>query len=57
MSMLVFGSAVGPILFSASLRLFGSYRAVLLICLATTLLLFAAAFFAHNPQQKFASGE
>jgi MFS family permease len=52
LSMLVFGSAIGPILFSASLWLFESYRAGLLICLAVTLLLFAGSFFARNPQEK-----
>lgn len=56
MSMLVFGSAVGPILFSASLWLFNSYRAGLLICLITTLLLFIGSFFAHNPQERYAPG-
>lgn len=55
MSMLVFGSAVGPILFSLSLRFFDSYRAGLFACLTVTLLLFAASFFAHNPQAKYSA--
>jgi cyanate permease len=53
MSMLVFGSAIGPIFFSGSLYLFQSYRAGLLICLGVTLLLFIGSFFAHNPQNIF----
>ena len=54
MSMLVFGSAIGPILFSLSLGLFDSYRAGLLVCLTITFFLFIASFFAHNPQHRHA---
>jgi MFS family permease len=52
MSLLVFGSAIGPMLLSLSLTRLGSYRASLLICLGVTLLLFIGSFFAHNPQDK-----
>lgn len=53
MSMLVFGSAIGPMLFSLSLKWLHSYRASLTVCLGITLLLLAASFRAHNPQQKY----
>lgn len=52
MSMLVFASAIGPILLSLSLKLFDSYRISLLACLSITLLLFIGSFFARNPQEK-----
>jgi len=53
MSMLVFGSAIGPMLLSLSLRFFDSYRTSLIICFGITLLLFTASFFARNPQDKY----
>jgi len=52
MAMLVFGSAIGPMLLSLSLNLLDSYRASLFICLSMTLLLFIGSFCAHNPQDK-----
>jgi len=54
MAMLVFGSAIGPIFLSLSLRWFDHYRTSLLACLVITLLLFIGSFFARNPQDKFA---
>jgi OFA family oxalate/formate antiporter-like MFS transporter len=53
MAMLVFGSAIGPMFLSLSLKLLDGYRTSLLICLGITLLLFIGSFFAHNPQKKF----
>lgn len=53
MAMLVFGSAIGPMFLSLSLKLFASYRTSLLVCLSITLLLFIGSFFAHNPQKKY----
>lgn len=54
MAMLVFGSAIGPMFLSLSLKLLDSYRTSLFICLGITLLLFIGSFFARNPQDKFA---
>lgn len=57
MSMLVFGSAIGPILLSLSLKGSNSYRNSLLACMVLTLLLFVCSFFAHNPQHTHKSDE
>ncbi len=50
LSMTVFFSALGPIMFSLSLTYFGSYRMAGWICLAIFLLLTLAAVRANNPQ-------
>ncbi len=52
MMILVFGSALGPILFSKSLTLFGSYDAGVWICLIGFIILFIGAIFVKNPQRK-----
>jgi MFS family permease len=57
MAILVWGSAVGPWLFSQSLAQTGSYRAINIASLIVTALLFVASFWADNPQQKIAKGE
>lgn len=50
MTILVFGSALGPILLSQSLTLFGSYDAGVGVCLLGFALLFVGAVFVQNPQ-------
>ena len=54
MMMIVFGSALGPILFSGALSLFDVYDAAGWICLAFYILLTIAAVRADNPQKKLA---
>lgn len=54
MTLLVFGSALGPILFSKSLTWFGSYDAGAGICLIGYVLLFIGAIFVKNPQEGLA---
>lgn len=49
-SLIVFASALGPILFSQSLSLTGSYQLGGFICLAIYLVLTGATFFTKNPQ-------
>lgn len=49
MAMIVFGSAVGPMILSLSLKCSGSYRISLLLCLIMTLILFIGSFKAHKP--------
>ena len=55
MSLLIFFSALGPLLFSYSFSLSGSYQIASLICFALSLLYFLAAFKANNPQEKHRS--
>jgi len=50
--MIVFGSALGPILFSLSLTSFQSYQVAGLICFILFLLLTIAAIKADNPQKE-----
>ena len=52
MTFIVFGSALGPVLFSSSLTYYGSYNLAAWGCFAIFLLLFFAAFWANNPQNK-----
>ncbi|MGD9928977.1 MAG: MFS transporter [Mangrovibacterium sp.] len=56
MSALVFFSALGPLLFSASYTRLGSYAWAAFLCLAIVGATFAASFKAENPQEKL-SGE
>lgn len=55
MMLIVFGSALGPILFSTSLSLSGAYDAAGWICFGIYLMLTIAAIKADNPQKKLAS--
>ncbi len=48
--LIVFGSSLGPILFSGSLTYFGSYETAGWICLGMYLLLVAGSIKANNPQ-------
>jgi MFS family permease len=57
MAFTVAASAVGPWLFSLSLAHLGSYRVASLICAGIMGILFVAAFFAENPQEKLAPPE
>ena len=50
MTFIVFGSAFGPVLFSASLTYSGSYNFAAWGCFLVFLLLFVGAFWANNPQ-------
>jgi len=52
MTFIVFGSALGPVLFSTSLTYSGSYNLAAWGCFALFLLLFLGAFWANNPQDK-----
>jgi MFS transporter, OFA family, oxalate/formate antiporter len=52
MTFIVFGSAFGPVLFSASLTYFGSYNFAVWCCFIAFLLLLFAAIWANNPQDK-----
>ena len=54
MTVIVFGSALGPVMFSFSLSQFGTYAVAALACGLLYLLLTLAAFFANNPQQQWA---
>lgn len=51
MAMMVFGSAIGPMMLSLSLKFSGSYQISLLACLMVTLVLFVCSFKAHPPTQ------
>ncbi len=55
MTFIVFGSALGPILFSISLTYSGSYNLAAWGCFLVFLLLFLGAFWANNPQDKVIS--
>ena len=50
-SLLVFFSALGPLLFSYSLSFTGSYKIASLFCFALSLIYFVVAFRAKNPQE------
>ncbi len=50
--MVVFASAIGPILFSASLTLTGSYSVAIWICFAIFTSITISGIWAHNPQIK-----
>lgn len=52
MTIVVFCSALGPILFSLSLSNTGSYKAASIICAIVFLLLLITAIFTNNPQDK-----
>ena len=52
MTFIVFGSALGPVLFSASLTHSGSYNLAAWVCFAAFFVLFLGAFWANNPQDK-----
>jgi hypothetical protein len=52
MTFIVFGSAFGPVFFSASLTYFGSYNLAAWGCFVIFVLLFLGAFWANNPQDK-----
>ena len=51
--MMVFSSALGPIMFSSSLSIFGSYEIAGWVCLVAFLALTIAAIKADNPQKKW----
>ncbi|MEE9374278.1 MAG: MFS transporter [Saprospiraceae bacterium] len=51
MTLVVFASAIGPILFSQSLSLTGSYSGAAIVCGVGFIMLLFAAFFTHNPQE------
>lgn len=57
MTVIVFGSALGPVLFSFSLSQFGAYTMAALVCTLAYLALTVAAFFANNPQLKWRPNE
>lgn len=57
MMLIVFGSALGPILFSTSLSLFGAYDIAGYMCLGVYIILTLAAIRADNPQKKLAEEE
>jgi MFS transporter, OFA family, oxalate/formate antiporter len=57
MAAMVFGSAIGPWVFSLSLDATGSYRSSALICLAVVVALFVGAFRANSPQEKACAGQ
>ena len=54
MTFIVFGSALGPVLFSASLSQTGTYNLAAWGCFGLFLILFFGAFWANNPQDKVA---
>lgn len=54
LSVIVFFSAIGPLMFSLSLSIFGSYSIAAWICLAISLAMLIAAIRADNPQEKIA---
>lgn len=51
LSLIVFFSAIGPLLFSLSLSQFGSYSVAAWICLAICISCIVGAFGANNPQE------
>ncbi len=52
MSMIVFFSALGPLIFSYSLSVFNGYHVACWLCFGLSFLYFIAAFKADNPQEK-----
>jgi sugar phosphate permease len=52
LSVIVFFSAIGPLLFSTSFSHFGSYSEAAWICFAICMVILVAAFKANNPQEK-----
>ncbi len=54
MSVTVFASALGPVLFSAGEWLTGRFQPVVIFCLIMPVLVFILSFFATNPQEKYA---
>ncbi len=52
MSIMVFASAIGPVLFAAARAQTGSYRAVELCCLAMPLAIMLASLRVKNPQEQ-----
>ncbi|WP_297091995.1 MFS transporter [uncultured Draconibacterium sp.] len=52
MALIVFGSALGPILFSLSFSQFGTYSLGIYVLVGILLLITALVFKAHNPQDK-----
>lgn len=57
MTVIVFGSALGPVLFSLSLSQIGSYALAALCCTSIYVFLTIAALFANNPQDKWEGNE
>lgn len=57
MSVLVFSSALGPVLFSSVQTWTGSYLAALLICCAFPIMVMVLGLRAENPQELVASGQ
>ena len=55
MTIVVFASALGPILFSQSLSLTGSYSFAAYICGVLFLFFFVATIFSKNPQLEYQS--
>lgn len=53
MAIIVFASALGPILFSLSHSKFGSYSYAIYMLLVFVVIISAVAYKAHNPQDKF----
>lgn len=53
MALIVFGSALGPILFSISYSTFNSYAAGVYLLLGIVVFITIFSFKAHNPQDKF----
>jgi len=51
MTFMVFASALGPVLFSLALDLFGGYEAGGWLCFSLFFILFVLSFWAHNPQK------
>jgi MFS family permease len=55
MSIMVFASALGPVLFSVMQGITGDFVLVKLLCLLMTVALLIFALFIHNPQERYAS--
>ncbi len=53
MALVVFGSALGPIIFSISFSQMGRYATGIYVLMIVVVLISALAFKAHNPQDKF----
>jgi MFS family permease len=56
-SIMVFASAIGPILFSLSFTITNSYRPILLICALIPVILIFISYFVQNPQLKYAPSQ